>query len=361
MGYKFIVVGNDTDLKSVRKIISCDYGEKLLSELCTKPIPIPEIRGDCLAAFKKLNAVRIDEDNKAFLNFTCLSKDEIKQVKKVSNIIGKDLADTIISNLKISKKLENSYDTEMLQKILFILIGCVSLDWNGLKILEALGYIPILGFSLTEQERNSAELLSYVLIAEEKFRNNVKEVYCGSHNICYKEIIYTTFGDNLSKTRKSFPDLNWDLKVDEQKFPFINYYIENGMGRIYDYLISNETDKNLERILGDLKYIKDGKINIPIFNNDNYILVKDVIDQTNDILTIWLQKNIPQLEYSFRDLNSLKMGVSFKEVLVELWHLVFGYANKHLARSCFIFNPYSKESDFKGYLPCIHLKNLLFE
>jgi nucleoside diphosphate kinase len=61
---------------------------------------------------------------------------------------------------------------------------------------------------------------------------------------------------------------------------------------------------------------------------------------------------MPSVKKEIRLLNSVKNGVPFDEIIIQLWHFIFGQTNKHLAQNGMIRDTYST-SIHQGYVPAI--------
>ena len=95
-------------------------------------------------------------------------------------------------------------------------------------------------------------------------------------------------------------------------------------------------------------------MNIPVIVSEDAKNIRRLTNIIDEIIKDWLAENSCNLKSTFADLTPLKFGVDFKEVLIQIWHYVFGHANKHLSRNGYFFNPYSDDSDFSGYLPVVY-------
>lgn len=124
--------------------------------------------------------------------------------------------------------------------------------------------------------------------------------------------------------------------------------------KVGDLLTSRRlTDDPTARILRDLHYIKDDRLNIPVIMVHDVAAVRRLVDTVDNAVVTWLQARSGDFRSVFADVTPVKMGVNFREVLIQLWHYAFGHTNKHLSRMGVLFNPYSEGSDWSGYLPVV--------
>ncbi len=310
-------------------------------------MPVGEVSSDVLEVFKSINALR-EQGNSCYLNFTCFLQEDVDYLNLKCDELGGSLAEKIRKETGGQIPLAVRFDEVSYEKYLYFIIGCVCLDWHGLKILQDLDLI------LNPSAQRKSGYGSYCLYANENVESNIKELYWGSHNYNFGEFSFTTFGDHSSQ-RLAFPDIliinpSHDL-FRKVYFNMIGYY----MARIGNALIKKApADGSMIEILTELKYLKDGKLNIPVLVSEDAKNIRRLTNIIDEIIKDWLAENSGNLKSIFSDLTPLKFGVDFKEVLIQTWHYVFGHANKHLSRIGYFFNPYSDDSDFSGYLPVVY-------
>jgi hypothetical protein len=143
--------------------------------------------------------------------------------------------------------------------------------------------------------------------------------------------------------------------------------LENGMARsvlsdmadsylqkVGDLLKSRMfTDGATVSVLRELHYIKNDRLNIPIITLDDMASVRPLIDSVDQTVLTWLKARSGGFQRVFADVTPMRMGVDFREVLIHLWHYIFGHTNKHLCRMGILYSPYSSSSDWPGYLPVV--------
>ncbi len=338
-------------------------GQKLIATLCAGGIEMAEIPKPYLRAFQVAGALRI-EGKWCFLDFPCFLEQDLKLLNEKGNKLGKALAMEIRSKAE-DLAIQVKFNEICHKKYLFFLVGCVCLDWNGLKILQSANLIP------NHQEQNRGKYGNYTLYANENVSGNCKELYWGSHTFKLGGFNFTTFGDHYH-SRLAFPDLLFKgqrVQTLQNLFPnknklqrqlmhfiflrrllFCRYMLDAGK-----LLFQQKTSpKTLEHLLYKLNYINDDKLNIPVITVEDRESVNEFIKAIRQIIEAWIKENYHAWEKDFMELTPVKQGVDYKEVLIQIWHYIFGYANKHLARSGYFFDPYGKASDFPGFLPAIH-------
>ena len=343
MKFQIGITGNG----EVPSVFYSKEGQELINKLCQGPVPKKEISSELLDKFQRINALR-ENQNHYYLNFTCFLKEDIDYLNLKCDKLSESLAEKIQKDTKKYIPLEVKFDEVGNEKYLYFIVGCVCLDWNGLKTLENLK------LTVSYDKQNKNEYGNYSLFVNEDTENSVKELYWGSHNSKYGKFWFTTFGDHTTQ-RLGFPDLiNINPSHQLQKkifFNMIHYY----MPKVGKVLTKREKpDDSMKDILIDLKYIKNGELNIPIIVSEDMKTARNFIILVDVIIKDWLIENSNNLKKVFKNLTPVRFGVDFKEVLIQVWHYIFGHANKHLSRNGYFFNPYSSDSDFDGFLPVVY-------
>lgn len=343
MGISIGICGEGTIEPNMHK----EEGQELIYKLCHNPVPANKISNHLLESFKSVNAIRI-ENNLCYLNFTCFLQKDIDYLNFQCDELGKILAERIQKYTTKYTALEVTYDEVNIEKLLFFIVGCVCLDWNGLKILEELN------LTLSHEEQEKPGYGNYTLFGNEDTDKNVKELYWGSHNSKYGNYYFTTFGDHTGR-RIGFPDLIHINPSQDIMIKLFTDMLNLYMNKIGDALTKRvNLNESTKSVLEDLKYIKNGQLNIPVIVFEDMPSIDKLIISVDEIIKDWLIEYSSNLKFIFKNLTPIKFGVEFREVLIQIWHYIFGHTNKHLSRNGYFFNPYSNTSDFAGYLPVVH-------
>lgn len=328
--------------------MTSNAGEELILRLCEDPVDIESVEPELLEAFTKMRAIRTD-GGKCLLNFTCFLKKDIDHLNSVCDGLGKELAGVVADCLRGRTTDLVSSEAEQ-KKCLFFLVGCVALDWHGLKTLARLG------LTLSDSEMEKPGYGRYTLFANEIVDTSVKELYWGSHNSTHGDYVFTTFGDHDS-ARAGFPDLVWQMQIKCGSGIFgsvLSDMIDCYLQKVGDLLTSRRfADDPTVKVLRDLHYIEDDRLNIPIITVNDMAAVQPLVDAVDNAVVTWLRARSGDFPRVFADVTPVRMGVDFREVLIQLWHYIFGHTNKHLSRMGVLFNPYSEGSHWSGYLPVV--------
>jgi hypothetical protein len=329
--------------------MATEPGQELLRRLCLAPVPKDEFPAELLEGFGRIGAVRLEGD-RYYLNFTCFTAQDMDQLNTLCDPLGHELATRITEALAGTPPLSLTYSEVEAGKYLFYLVGCVCLDWHGLDILAKRG------LTLSHREQEKPGYGRFTLFANEAVPGGVEEIYWGSHNSSYGQYRFTTFGDHSEK-RRAFPDLHWQvnrLHAGKETDALVQDAMRVYMQRMAEVLTKRRFDDcQTAALLRELHYIKGKQLNIPVIAEGDMPAVHSLIDAVDAAVLAWLQERHSTFPQLFEALTPLRSGVSFREVMIQLWHYIFGHANKHLSRSGFCFNPYGTGSDWPGYLPVV--------
>ena len=82
-------------------------------------------------------------------------------------------------------------------------------------------------------------------------------------------------------------------------------------------------------------------------------MVNAMIAVGRDIMSTWHEDNFSSIQTELSDLTPIRNGVPFERVYTEIWHFVFGIANRVLAEEGFFADPYSEDRRHQGFLPVV--------
>lgn|GEM_PF-1616748 len=352
MRFKIAIVG--TGKKEAA--LETEEGQELIARLCEGPVATKEVSAELLEKFRAVRAIR-EEDGQSYLNFTCFTAGDIEILNKNSDALGRHLAHSILQKCDLSQPKGLSFEEVSWAKYLFFIVGCVCLDWYGMRILDEMKMI------VSQEDIKKPGYGEYTLFANEDVPQNFERLYWGSHNWKYGSFWFTTFGDHAAD-RKAFPDISWrisffsrDKIVSEISTEIVDAYIK----KVAKTVVERSWDeRDCKKVLVKLNYIQEDRLNVAVILKRDLAVIKTLLENATEVLADWLRLYAPEMKERFSDLTSVRAGVDFKEVLLQVWHYVFGHTNKHLAEDERFFDPYSDESSFKGYLPVIHESGCFF-
>ena len=272
-------------------------------------------------------------------------------------------------------------------EIAYAVLGAMSLDWDGLDI------------TAEKNLRITADNLpgdrDFVLWAKEQSTEiNVKELYWGSHNTTVNGIRFTTFGDHYSLPRHALPDLLWYMssrvaKIDNAPLALrssVNkalapYYqddflldVGNILGVMRDGAVSIDAisasmDARVERtaailtFLTEMQYVRnDGDAYVivaPYFSHADRPMLDAARELGWQLMDDWLDLNYSPVEAELDALTARKYGIPYRQLYTQIWHYLFGLANKALVESGHFADPYSEERVSKGMFPFVFDADLI--
>jgi hypothetical protein len=115
--------------------------------------------------------------------------------------------------------------------------------------------------------------------------------------------------------------------------------------------------KSLMALLKNIQYVVNTgdtyTAAIPVLTADDAEMVQGVISLGRDVMTLWLQENYKNMEKDLTQLTPTRQGVPFENVFTQVWHFVFGLANRKMVRSGLFADPYAADRTYKGFLPVV--------
>jgi len=71
------------------------------------------------------------------------------------------------------------------------------------------------------------------------------------------------------------------------------------------------------------------------------------------IMLEWHEANYDRVRETLADLTPIRNGVPFERVYTEIWHFLFGFANRTLVEEGLFADPYGEERRYPGFLPIV--------
>ncbi len=326
--------------------------QRVLRELADGPLNLAivesRLKGTSVS-MQDLLALRLvrRDGNQVFLNFALFTAADAKRIKDVCGPYGASLASAVLSHRKEIEKTLEAYDAPGVDRkaLAFIVVGCASLDWDGLAVTEQKGY------------RKTTDIKpdgKYVAQAEEISTNTVKGIYWASRGRSYGQIGITTFGDDDAK-RLTLPtefaealghvalSLRRSSRTKEE-------FIKDGLspmdaGRLLPILVAF-----------DYVSEQDGRYQakVPLLTKQDEAMTKNLRALVRKIMEEWLAANYSKIKKELEGLSLTKAGVPFEEGFSMIWHYLFGLANQKLVEAGFFADPYGQDQKFKGYIPVVY-------
>ena len=315
------------------------------------------------------------------ISFILFLQQDLATIKSVAGKLSANLAAQYLDRAgKFQQILQKTTaEHNSVNALAFILIGCFSLDWDGLQITSELDY--------RTEPRPTKRGDRYIAWAEERQYEDVREVYWGSHNDYYADCVLTTFGDHCTLPRTAFPDLGWEMDRSIYKLelqpaleqslmdafsPYISEFNEQ-LGRLMLALArgtrgldplseilgtSPEHTLSLLDLLEELHYIEGDTTSgfkplIPVLPAADAEMIDEVLTRSGEILVDWLPEHMDELQERLGNLTPLKYGLTFQDIFSQIWHYLFGLANQHMVKAGFFADPYDPKRQYQGFIPVV--------
>jgi hypothetical protein len=329
----------------------------------------------------------IREDRGRFvINFNFLTVDDQRAILEVAEIWGRDLAEAFLAERDAFVELAERHSQPRVpkQNVLFIVLGCFSLDWDGLEVTQARGYRAgpqrtISGHSFTPWAKERGSGIS------------LRGLYWGSHNDGTSLATFTTFGDHVALPRFGLPDMLWSTRGAFSRFEdepewqaaggrLFSAYLRDALedaARVMLALRSNDLtvealrektgidDDKLGPLLALLEtagYItsEDGRRGTTalVLGPEDEQMVHDMLRRGREIILAWHEKNYEAIKDRLVNLTPLRYGVPYQTVYTEVWHFLFGLANRDLVEEGLFCDPYSDDRSIQGFIPAVWVNGL---
>ncbi len=380
-----IVGSNSCDKKPCYDdVISKIPVQKLFLDLAAAPVDAATVEsalkqaGVPLSDVLQLRLIR-REGGRYFLNFPLFTAADVVTIKAASDRYAASLAQALLERRHDIESALLAYGAPGVDRkaVAYVVLGCVSLDWDGLDITASKGYRK------TTEDRPDGK---YVPAAEQKSEVSLQRIYWGSHNSQIGEAYFTSFGDHFSP-RYTLPDLIWRVpgRIADTQFPadiqralrsLLAEALNNSgdeMGRIMLALRSGEKTKpELARslaipeanagvlldTLSELQFVRlqDGRYQaaVPVLTERDKEMVDKLRAIGRQVMESWLAANYPHIKSDLNHLSFTRSGVPFEDGFTMIWHYIFGITNAKLVEAGLFADPYDEARKYKGSIPMVY-------
>ena len=167
------------------------------SALQERNIPLEQLLKNKLIRF---------ENDLYVINYLLFTRADMKIMREITESHAKILSDAILKRRSEIESILKQYVSPGVDPhaVLYIILGCFSLDWDGLELTAERGY------------RSKKTLLKRILprsifwsweVYEPTGVLHEKELYKGSHSNKYGIAVLTSFGDHEIQPREFLPDI----------------------------------------------------------------------------------------------------------------------------------------------------------
>jgi DNA-binding MarR family transcriptional regulator len=315
------------------------------------------------------------------IDFNLLRVQDQLDILKVSEDLGRSLAAEFLERRNELQAVARRHKQpgDFSAEFLFLVLGCFSLDWDGLDLTEERGWRlgaqrTIDGHAFTPWAKERGAEIS------------LRGLYWGSHNDAVGDTTLTTFGDHHSLPRFGLPDLFWlsstsfrgvEGLAEEKKAAarLLAEYEQDAKGDIARVMMelgheamdaralaerTTITEARIARILDFLEaaeYVerKDGswQATVLVLRPEDAEPVAAMVALGREIMADWHEANYAAMQQALSDLTPIRNGVPFEQVYTEIWHFVFGFANRTLVEQGLFADPYAESRRYPGFLPVV--------
>jgi len=316
-----------------------------------------------------------------WIDFNLLRVQDQLQILELAEDLGRSLAVDVLKRRNELEAVANRHEQsgEFSAEFLFVVLGCFSLDWDGLDLTEERGWRlgaqrTIDGHEFTPWAKERGAEIS------------LQGLYWGSHNDMVDDTVLTTFGDHHALPRFGLPDLFWinstsfqglEGLAEEKRVAtlLLAAYEQDVKGDIAQVMMELSRQALSARELAERTTIEDDKIGriLAFLEAAEYVERKDgswqakvlvlrpedaepvaaMVAIGREIMVDWHEANYAGIRQALSNLTPIRNGVPFERVYTEIWHFVFGFANRTLVEEGLFANPYADSRRHQGFLPVV--------
>ncbi|NPA23678.1 MAG: hypothetical protein GXO23_05235 [Crenarchaeota archaeon] len=251
----------------------------------------------------------------------------------------------VIDNLAMVKRGLQFRDLE------YIVVGALTLDYEGLEVLSEEGLIIKSRKMLGDGE--------YIFVGFEKGPLNPRAIPIWGHGSIFGKYWFNTHG-NIPPTgiRLAFPDLAWLWDAQGVESNIVdNRMIEIGM--IMETLAEEDLSfRDLEEklnidpsyltldltLLLSIRYIalldmRKYRINIPVLTDDDYASLRDLSRKVLRNIAQIFRSKFEKIRETYNKTTPARNAVPLEEAFNQIYHIIFGRALNELVRRNMIAGP----------------------
>lgn len=286
------------------------------------------------------------EGDRYWLNFPLLTRADQETVVRAAEIYSRRLADAYLARRKEIEALLRLYDLDGVDRkaVAFVVLGCFSLDWDGLR------YATRNGYRASEPVRKGGR---FFVMAEERGGPSLQRMYWGSGSMGYGKYGITTFGDHFSP--RSHP-----LKKVGEPGGAILLALRDGARETADLPATNR-DEVLAALVSAGYVHPDGtryRAAIPVLSMRDQKMIEGLRRLGREALREWFTANYAEFRSAMRDIAPVRNGIPFPVAFDQLWHYLFGIANRKLVEDGLFADPYAPGAPRQGYVPVVYALKL---
>lgn len=126
--------------------------------------------------------------------------------------------------------------------------------------------------------------------------------------------------------------------------------------------IKNDDASALVALLKELGYLSGQgtvfRADIPVLSKDDEVMVGEVRRIGWDVMQEWLSQAYEDIKAELSGLTPMRYGVPFIDIFPQVWHYLFGTANRQLVEAGLFADPYAHSQRYEGYIPAVWHQSL---
>ncbi len=322
--------------------------------------------------------------NEYVIAFALFTREDVQKVRAVAERATDSLVRALVARRSDIDAVLQRYDASGVdpKAVLYVVLGCFSFDWDGLDLTVEKHYRSLPYVTAGEGR--------FIPFAEEKSNLSLKGMYWGSHNSDEGEFRFTSFGDHFSLPRWMFPDLAWLLPIHaarhlpdslrlevkralQQAVESMLHQVGCIMFAVRDHertlgelagIAGMETrhTEDLLSLLVELEYITrlDDRYGVlaPVLSERDGAMVQALRRVGWEVMEVWLSVNYEDVKAQLSNLIAVRFGVPYADVFTQVWHYLFGTANRKLVECGMFADPYAHSRRYKGAIPVVWHQSL---
>ena len=364
--------------------------QRLLLDIALQPRSLDYINAalrDTGISIEKLDAYSLvhRRGNDYAIGLLLFTAEDMRRMRRITESYAQTLASALLARWEEIAVILKQYQLAGVDRraVAFIVLGCFSLDWDGLALTAEKGY--------WQSEEKDGQTTRTVIWAWEPPDLSNKGLYSGSHSSDYGDATLVSFGDHYVQPRKALPDLLWLLpgratqgessdKLKEKVREVLEVSVEpvgERIGRIMLALrqggkslddlarvarVSRNKAAPLVGMLVELGYIgQQGErydARVPVLTQRDRALVKHIRRIGRDVMNQWLAAKHFPLQMELAELTPFRYGVPQADFFYYVWHYIFGAANRVLVEAGMFADPYAPACGGKGIIPVVFQNSL---
>jgi len=297
------------------------------------------------------------EGGRYWLNFSLLTRSDQQIIRRATDRFSQSLVDAMLEQRAGVESLLKLYDLQGVdpKEVAFAVLGCLSLDWDGLYLSTAKGYRAV------SPKRKSGE---FYFMAEETGGLSLKQIYWGSSNSGYGKYYFTTFGDfsprvGLSEIRRKASTAAQAMSGEElgKTVGAMMFALRERPRTSAALAKAAETDASkVEELLNGMEGVgwvarqgEEYRARIPVLTQRDKPMVAGLLRIGHQLMESWLAANYEPFRSAVREITPVRQGVPYQQTFDQLWHYLFGIANQKLVEGGLFADPYAAGRMRQGY------------